>query len=73
MTRFFIFRVRGEGSHSCCLKDALSHPLVRVCRNSKTLWQKMKNVQNNKRNACQKVSSLARQSKKIRPLTHFDL
>jgi len=38
ITRFFISRVGGGGSHSYYLKDVLSHPLVRVHRNLETLW-----------------------------------
>jgi hypothetical protein len=48
ITRFLISRVGGGGSHSCYLKDVLSHPPIRVCKNSETLWQQMKNVHNNK-------------------------
>jgi hypothetical protein len=68
--RFFIFKVGGGGSQSCCLKDVLSHPLVRVCRKLETLWQKMKNVHNNKKKSLPKGKFFNKAIKKHFVLLH---
>jgi len=47
-TKSFIFGFGGSNSH--CFKGFKNHPLVKVWRNSQTLWQDMKNDQKERKN-----------------------